>query len=813
MGIFTLSPEMTCDHCELPIPPGELVTDRSGDGERRFCCRGCQGAYRIITGAGMGDFYRKRQWREAGLPEGAFAPAYDDAYLERFVTGGEDDAELSFLLEGMRCASCVWLNERLLADLPGVREARVNYGTHRARVRFDPQATSPAGLFEAVTRIGYLPRPYSADAVQQAAERERRSLLIRFGTAFFLSMQLMAYSLALYAGYFQGMDGDARHLVQLFAAGVTTPVVWYAGWPFLSGAWRSLRNRAPNMDLLVALGVLSAYGYSLHALAGGGEVYFDTAAMIVTLILAGRLFESAARRKASSGVDRLLRLAPDTARRHDGTEFRQVDSALLQPGDLLQVLPGERFPVDGTLESGSTEVDEAAVSGEPLPVLRVAGAPVVSGTLNLSTAVTLRVSRGAGDSFVARVARLVEEAQARRAPVQRLADRVAACFVPAVVLLAAGTCLFWSWRGAEGIAALLNAVSVLVVACPCALGLATPTAVLVASGAAASRGILFRGGDVLEATAKLTGAAFDKTGTLTAGRPRVAELRPVSGSEDGLLHLAARIEGGSAHPLACGIVAEARSRGIAVGSGAGSRTVPGRGVALVTGDGTLRAGSRAFLAEAGIEVPAGATPDHLTEVHLAAGDAYRGVILLEDPLRPAAAEVITALRGRGLTTALLTGDRRAAGERVSAMLGLDEVQAELDPRGKAAWIENAQARGEKVLMVGDGINDAPALSAAVVGCAMGGGTDIALETSDLVLTRPDLGHLEEALALARRTLRIIRQNLFWAFAYNLVALPLAAAGHLAPIHAAAAMAASSVCVVGNSLRLARRGARNDGKIL
>jgi Cu2+-exporting ATPase len=792
-----------CDHCELPIPPGELVADTVGGAERRFCCQGCRGAFRIITGAGMDDFYRRRDWREPGLPEGAFASGYGDAALAPFVRRNETGAEFSFLLEGIRCASCVWLIERILASVPGVSDARLNYGTHRARVRFEASRTTPAAIFEAVTRIGYIPRPYTIDAKQTAEENERRALLIRFGTAFFLSMQLMGYSLALYAGYFQGMDEGARNLLQYLAALVTTPVVFYAGAPFLAGAWRSLRNRTPNMDLLIAVGVLAAYGSSLYALTAGGEVYFDTAAMIVTLILAGRLFENMARRKASAGVDRLLRLAPDKALRLEGEEIVPVSSSLLQPGDRIRVLPGERFPVDGELISGDTDVDESAVTGEPLPVLRAAGAKIVSGTLNLTAAVDLRVSRGACDSFIARVARLVEEAQSRQAPVQRLADRVAALFVPAVALVALGTLIYWSLQAEAGMAPLLNAVAVLVVACPCALGLATPTAVLVAGGAAASRGILFRGGDVIEAAAKLTIAAFDKTGTLTEGRPRVAAVRPAIGTEEDLLNLAARVEAGSAHPLARGIVSEARRRGLTVGSGSGSRALAGRGAWLETDGGPIRAGSRLFLGEAGISVPPDDTPDHCTEVHVAHGGSYCGVILLEDPVRASAEDLAGRFGHLGMRTALLTGDRRAAAERIAKGLGIGTALAELSPGDKSDWVEARRREGERVLMVGDGINDAPALSAASVGCAMAGGTDIALETSDLILTKPDLDRLEEALRIARRTLRIIRQNLFWAFAYNLLALPLAAAGKLAPIHAAAAMALSSVCVVGNSLRLAK----------
>lgn len=792
-----------CAHCGLAIAPRDLVIDTDANVPRRFCCQGCRGAYRIITGAGLGGFYARRAWSEPGVPEGVFTAVYDDAFLSRFVSQTETGAEISFFLEGIRCASCIWVIERVLGTMDGVVEARVNYGNHRVRVRFDPLRITTSGIFAAVGRIGYLPRPYTTVEAQRWAEAERRSLLLRFGTAFFLSMQLMGYSFALYAGYFQGIDGNSRDLMQYLAALVTTPVVFYAGWPFLRGGLRSLINRVPSMDLLIAVGTLAAYGASLYALVAGGEVYFDTAAMIVTLILAGRLFENAARRRASAGVDRLLRLAPDTARRLEGEDVVEIEAARLAPGDVILVRPGERFPVDGLLLAGETEVDEAAVSGEPLPVWRRPGEAVTSGTLNLSAAVNVRVTTAAADSFIARIARLVEEAQARRAPVQRLADRVVAIFVPAVGLVAAATYAWWTLFPGGGTTPLLAAVAVLVIACPCALGLATPTAVLVATGAGASRGILFRGGDVLEATGRLNLAAFDKTGTLTRGRPMVAVIRPVVGSEAELLRLAALAEGGANHPLARAILAEARRRGVAAGTGEGVRSLPGRGLECDTPGGRLRVGSRTFLQQSGIELPPPDEGQELTEVHVALGAEYRGALFLTDSLRPEAAETVAQLKRLGIRSALLTGDGSAAGGRIGRDLGMEAVHTGMTPEEKTAWVDAAVGRGDRVLMVGDGINDAPALSAATVGCAMAGGTDIALETSDLVFTRPDLGCLTLALVLARRTLRIIRQNLFWAFAYNVLAIPLAAAGKLTPIHAAAAMALSSVCVVGNSLRLAK----------
>lgn len=797
---------LVCKHCQLPIPPHELVLDTIDEQDYHFCCQGCRGAFRIITGAGLEHFYRQRRWTEPGPAEGAFENSFNPQLIASLVHQGEHGTELSFLVEGIRCSSCVWLNEKILSALDGVLDVRINYGTHRARVRFDQERVAPEAILNRVAQLGYRPRPLTAQALQDAGLKERRSLLIRFGTAVFLSMQLMGYSLALYAGYFQGIDPAARQMIQYFAAGVTTPVVFYAGWPFLAGGWRSLRNRAPNMDLLIALGVLTAYLYSLVMLVTGGEVYFDSAAMIVTLILLGRLLESAARRQASAGIDRLLQLAPDRSLRllPDGTR-ELIDSNHLQPGDLILVGPGERFAADGALAEGATDVDESIVTGEPLPVHRVPGDLITSGSLNISTSVKVRIGRPASDSFIARVARLVEEAQARRAPVQAVADRVAGWFVPTVILIAGATFWFWFRQGFGLGPAVINATSVLVVACPCALGLATPTAILVASGAAARNGILFRGGDILEQTARLTLIAFDKTGTLTEGTPSVSRILPRGTSEAELLTIAARIESGTHHPIASGILREAARRGIPTPFQTGVTTLPGRGLQLELPTETLLAGHWSFLDQAGIETGQDQPSEQTTTVHLASNRRYLGAIQLEDQLRPEAEAALQTLHALGYRTSLLTGDPSSAGQRAAARLGIETLEQGLTPQQKADWIHWRQLQGERIMMVGDGINDAPALAAAEVGCAMAGGTDIALETSDIILSRPDLGKLVTAIQLARKSLRIIKENLFWAFTYNLVAIPLAAAGKLAPVYAAAAMAVSSVLVVGNSLRLSRNG--------
>ncbi len=767
-------------------------------------CQGCRGAYAVITGAGLDAFYEKRAWQEPGIPDGAYATIYTDEYLETFTLDCNDNSrEISFIVSGIRCAACIWLIESILGKQSGVKDATVNYGTHRGRVRFDPEHTSPALIFKAIISLGYVVKPFTQDEARRMQEQESRALLIRFVTAAFLSMQLMGFSLALYGGYFKGIDPETKALIQYFAALVATPVVFFSGAPFLQGAWRSILNRSPNMDLLIALGVLTAYFYSFVALFVGGEVYFETSAMIITLILLGRIFENGARRKALSGVDSLLQLAPDTAHLVQGDETIPVPSSRLQVGDTILVQPGERFPVDGILMNMETEVDESVLTGEAASVLRKPGETVCSGAMNISTAIRVEVVQTAATSFMARIARMVEEAQNRKAPVQGQADRAAGIFVPSVILIALATGIFWFFFSQDPVAPFLYAVSVLVVACPCALGLATPTAILVATGVAAEKGILFHGGDTLEETARLTVAAFDKTGTLTEGDPQVVAIDSNQGDERSLLTLAARVESGSSHPIARGILRKARQEGIYSG-GEGGKILPGKGVVLETAEGLLAAGNRDFMKINEIAMPE-TEPSIFSEVHVALAGKYQGCVFLENRLRPEAAEVVRKIKQFGLHTLLLTGDHALSAKRVVAETGIDRYTSGMSPQGKTDRIREMAHNGETVLMIGDGVNDAPALSEAAVGCAMGSGTDIALETSDLVLMRNNLEQLPMAIELARKTMRIIRQNLFWAFSYNLVAIPLATTGKLAPVYAAAAMAASSILVVVNSLRLKRIG--------
>jgi len=810
---------LRCDHCLLEFPEREAVRERDGGEERVFCCTGCQGIHRLIREEGLGAFYEGRRWEEGGLAARPEDPQEVEAFRTAVREGKDGLSEVDLYVEGIRCASCVWLNERLLGKLPGVTFARVNYATHRARVRFDPARTGLPAVLGRIRSAGYLPKPYGETEGQAAQRRETRDLLVRLGTAGFLSSQLMVITIALYAGYFQGIDPGTRRLLEWVGLGLTLPVYFYAGAPFLRNTVTSLRHGRFNMDALIALGAGAALAYSAWQMLAGGEVYLDTAAMIVTLVLVGRYVESAAKGRASEAVARLAALQPREARRietgADGsTEVRQVPVAELRPGDRVEVVPGERVPADGVVAEGRSEVDESLVTGESRPVGKEPGSRAIGGTVNLHGSFVLAVTRTGAATVLSGIIRAVEEAQASRPRIQAVADRLVGVFVPAILLLAVAATAGHLLRGTPAPQALMIGVSVLVIACPCALGLATPLAVLLATGVATGRGLLVKGGDVFERAAGADEVLLDKTGTVTRGRPEVREVLPIGkAGADEALRLASAVERRSEHSLGRAVVEAARALpGEGAPEATDFRSVPGRGVeARVQGD-VVRVGSRAFVAEGRAEIPAEAEREARlreergeTVAFLSRGGRLQALLVIADAVRPEAGEVVADLGALGLRVSLLSGDNRRTTEAVAAGLGIATAFAEVTPVEKRERVAALQAGGRRVLVAGDGVNDAPALTQADVGVAMSRGTDVTLESAEAVLVRDDLRLLPELVRLSRKTYRIIRENLFWALVYNVVAVPLAVVGLLHPVVAAAAMAASSTFVVLNSLRI-RSGA-------
>jgi len=818
MTMATSPAVVSCDHCLLPVGDREAIHDERPEGRKTFCCHACRSIYRMIQDEGLAEFYARRDWTTAGIPvplrgeappvAGALSPEPES--LLPFIRGDHAEKEASLLIDGIRCASCVWLLEKVLERTRGVISARIGFATHRATVRWNGEKATLSGIIARLRSIGYLARPFSAAEQEESLRLQNRDLLLRFGTAAFFSMQLMILSFGLYAGYFQGIDPATRRWVEYFSLLACTPVLAYSGRPFFRGAIRGIRNGMLNMDVLVSLGAASAYTLSVYQMLGGGPVYFDTAAMIITLVLLGRYLESLAKHRASQAVHRLLALQPREARVVHGQDRAMVTTSEVGKGDLIEIRPGETIPLDGIVRSGATEVDESLVTGESRPAERTVGAAVIGGSMNGLGTIMVEVIHVGQETVLARIADLVERAQTAAMPVQRLADRISAYFVPFVLLLSVAT--FWYWhRFFYAGPSLLAAVSVLVIACPCALGMATPVAVLAGMDAAARKGILFKGGDVLERMHKVNSVVLDKTGTLTAGKVRVSKVwsgAPEPDADRVLLRIAASAEQGSEHLLGEAIVAHAREQGEVLLDADAFKALPGQGASALVDGQRILVGRRPLLEREGIIIPAEMLAqaerlerDGRTVVYVSRSKDALGIIGLMDAPKPDAAAAVRRLKRAGVTVAMITGDNQETAQIIGERTGIDLVRSGVLPEGKAEEVLKLRRSGRVVAMAGDGINDAPALAAADVGIAMASGTDIAMESADVVIMRSELTGVADALDLSRRTFRVISQNLFWAFFYNLAAIPLAMAGFLNPIIAAAAMAVSSITVVLNSLRL------------
>ena len=697
----------------------------------------------------------------------------------------------------MTCATCVANIEDFVGALPGVASIAVNLTAGLARVEYVPSVVSLAEIKGVIRDLGY-----KAEEERAVARAERVSPALKrllFAAAFTAPLFVI--------GMFLRFRYDGWVMLAL-----ATPVQFWAGWQFYVKTVRGVRRGILGMDALIAIGTTTAYLYSLYELLFGrtGHYYFETAAMIITLILFGRWLESRAKGRASAAIQKLLELAPPVAHKIADGETRDVPVEEVAVGDRLLVKPGERVPVDADVLDGTSAVDESMLTGEPMPVRKTVGDAVVGGTVNQTGALTVVATKVGADTVLAQIVRMVEEAQGSKAPVQKLADKVAGVFVPTVMAVAALTFAAWLITGHALEPAIIAAVAVLVIACPCALGLATPTAVTVGTGKGAELGVLFRDAESLELMGRVTVVAFDKTGTLTKGAPAVVEYVSAEGvSEEELATYAAAVEQFSEHPIAAAVVAAAKGRGLTLPEVADFDSSTGRGVAATAAGERVLVGSVRFMSENDVSLDglegrlAEMEARGITAVAAARAGKLLGLIGVADELKPGAREAVSALAGAGVATAMLTGDNEATAAAIAAEVGIADVRARLLPADKLEVLKGWKQKGEVVAMVGDGINDAPALAAADVGVAIGTGTDIALEAADVALMSGDLAGVPRAYRLSRRTLRNIKQNLFFAFFYNSAAIPLAALGLLNPMIAAGAMAMSSVSVVTNALRLKR----------
>ena len=819
-ALTAAEPTAACFHCGLPVPPGADFAVEIHGARRPMCCKGCEAVAQAIVNGGLGDYYKYRTATAPTardvVPEFLRQTAvYDHPEVQKSFVRVEDGQvrEAALILEGITCAACVWLNERHLARLPGVLAVHINYATHRARVKWDDRRIHLSDILQAVSRIGYLAHPFDPGRHQLQLENDRRRLLRRLGVAGVLGMQVMTISVALYVGDWSGMEATFRRFFHWIGLILTLPVLLYSAQTFFRSAWRDLRHGRAGMDVPVSLGISTAFVASLWTtVTGTGAVYYDSVCMFVFFLLTGRYFELAAHKRASEASEALVQAAPATATRlvtrGGQTEEETVAVAELQPGDRVRIRPGEPVPADGAVLEGRSSVDESLLTGESLPVTKMPGQTLVGGSINVESPLVARVEKTGPDTILSSILRLLDRAVAEKPRLAQVADRIAAGFVAAVLLLAAAVAFYW-WR--QGSSLWLSAtIAVLVVTCPCALSLATPAALTAATGRLTRLGLLTTRGHALETLARATHFIFDKTGTLTHGRLQLRDTRTfsaMSGAE--CLVYAAALERHSEHPIARALLAAARPP-----PATDVVNTPGGGIrGIINGDNYFL-GTPAYLEE---HTGLGVDPAMLRELRsrgdtvvlLAGKDKLLAAFALGDELRPGARDLMADLRRQGIHVMLLTGDHETAARRVAEKLDIADVAWDLRPADKLERVRALQRRGAVVAMVGDGVNDAPVLAAAQVSIAMGGGTAVAAASADMILLSRQLPHLADGLAVARRTLNVIRQNLAWAVIYNLLAIPAAAAGYIMPWLAALGMSASSLLVVANALRLAQR--RNTGQ--
>ncbi|MCP5424119.1 MAG: heavy metal translocating P-type ATPase [Gammaproteobacteria bacterium] len=805
----TTSPASVCFHCGLPVPqtqPYRLTVDNE---ERYFCCPGCRAVTEAIVAGGLTDYYRYRSAPAHAVETDEVHSAidwqvYDQPAIQRGFVHAKDEhiRSASLLLEGIVCAACVWLNERHVGALPGVQAFRVNYSTQQAYVEWDERVISLGGILEAIAAIGYRAYPFDTGRRETLFQRERATALRRVTIAGLGAMQVMMLALALYIGDFYAMDAASRQLLRWISLIITVPVLIYASRPFFQAAWRGLRHWQLGMDVPVALAIVAAFSASAwHTWLGSGEIYFDSVTMFTFLLLGSRFLEMNSRQRAWRIAEQQVRMLPATAVRLTGEGIEEtVAVADLRPGDRVLIRPGATIPADGRIVEGASSVDESLLSGESLPLCKSKGDALVGGAVNVESPLLMRIEKVGADTVLATLVRLMERAGGEKPHWAQLADRVAGWFVGGVLLIAIGVAGWWALHDPDATFAIT--LSVLVVTCPCALSLATPTALTAATAQLTRRGLLATRQNALEVLARVTHVVFDKTGTLTQGRFQLLDVMAIRDQDERhCLALAAALARASEHPISRAV--NAACQGERLPEAVSLSNIPGAGMEGHIGGLCYRLGRPDFVqalsgSSTHLELP---IEPGATVVALGDTQGLLGWLRLADTLRPESRKVVEELKAMGLDVSLLSGDRVETVREVASQLQIGQARGGMSPADKLTHIQALQRQGAIVAMVGDGVNDAPVLGGASVSLAMGHGTQLAHAAADMIILSGDLRALVIGVRVARSTLGIIRQNMAWAVGYNLFALPLAAAGWIAPWAAALGMSLSSLLVVANALRL------------
>ncbi|MFZ5374736.1 MAG: heavy metal translocating P-type ATPase [Campylobacterota bacterium] len=790
--------KVKCDHCHLEFSDSMMIHD----GEHRFCCKGCQGIFHLLKDEGLDSFYAKMGDTTLSPPTEQFEASTNfdtPAFAERFITQTKEGfSQVSLIIEGIHCAACVWLNEKALHKMDGVVEAHINYTNNKARITWDAGSVKLSSIIDMIRAIGYNAFPYDATLQEERANKERKDYYLRMAVATFATMNMMWVAIAQYAGYFTGITQEIKTILNVAEWFLATPVLFYSGWVFYRGAYYGLKNKAVNMDLLVVTGSSLAYLYSIYiTLTESGEAYFDSVSMIITFVLFGKFLEVLSRKNAADTLDVIGRHIPREVSVVEGESVREVNVNEVKIGDLIRIRTGEKAAIDGEVIHGEGNFDESSLTGESDPVFKRPGSSIISGTTSIDALLTYRATRDFAHSTLSNLVNLLENAMSNKPRIEQLANRLSQHFSSTILFLAIAT--FWSWYFWPHTfdRALMVGISVIIIACPCALALATPVATLVGLSLGAKRGILFKSASMIETMAHADTVVLDKTGTITQGRPEVVYATVREAFERSLLYA---LVSASKHPISRGIV-EYLERTETLGplpAFEEIREIPARGIVARSGGMMVAGGNALLMNEMGIEID---SQSDKSLFYYAVNNRLVAVFELRDLPKERAAESVESLKKAGLRVVMLTGDHEASARRVAAEVGIDEFHAHLTPQEKADFIAREHGKGHVVVMAGDGVNDLLALANADIGIAMGSGSDIAIEVSDVVLLNDSLASLVEAQAISRRTYRLIKQNLGISLVYNSVTIPLAMAGYVIPLLAAISMSFSSLLVVGNSMRV------------
>jgi len=791
-----LSDKIACTHCHLEFSKDVMIKD----GEHYFCCNGCQGVYHLLSEEGLDGFYDKLGDNKLAPPSNQFEDALNfnaPAFYERFVNVNKEGfCEVSLIIEGIHCSACVWLNEKALLNMDGIIATNINYTNNKAKIVWDDEIVKLSQIIEMIRAIGYDAYPYDASLQEEKANKERKDYYLRIAVAVFATMNMMTIMVAQYAGYFTGISENVKHILNIGEWVLSTPVLFYSGWPFFRGMYFGLKTKTVNMDTLVTTGALLTYIYSIYiTLTRSGEAYFDSVTMIVTFVLVGKFLEALSKKSIADTLDIMSQHLPSDVKVVEDKKIVTKNVNDVKVGEIILLGAGERAALDGKVSEGSGSFDESSLTGESEPIFKSQGDTVISGTVSIDADIHYCVSKDYAHSTMSNIVSLLENAMNNKPHIQQLANKLSEYFSTAILLIAAFTFVGWYLYSSLFEQSFMIAISVIVIACPCALALATPVATLVGLSIASKRGILFKEAAQLETMAKADVLVVDKTGTITQGRPEVVHTEIIKEFDRSLLY---SLLLNSKHPIAKAVANAIYDETLDCYALESLKNIPSQGITAMINGKMVAGGNAKLMKTVGLDVQ---SSSENSEFYFAYGGDLLAKYELFDIPREDAKDAISNIKKMGIEIIMLTGDHAKSALKVAEMVGIDSYESELTPEGKAKYIESLHKNGKTVVMAGDGVNDILALASSDIAIAMGNGSDIAIEVSDVVLLNDTFSSLYDSFKISKRTFKMIKQNLGLSLVYNGITIPLAMAGYIIPLIAAISMSISSLLVVGNSMRI------------